>query len=222
MKYYPIFLRVAGRPCLVVGGGTVAEHKVDALLRAGARVTVISPELTSKLASRAADGSITYHRRRYVAGDLHGAALAYAATDDAALHRQMADDAAAAGVLLNVVDHPGLCDFIAPAVMQRGDLLIATSTSGASPAMAKRIRRNLEQTFGPEYADALQILACLRRRLAERALSFAERQRILGALVDSSLVEYLRDGRTDEVDRLLAATVGDGVSLASLGMERTA
>src|SRR5215470_4087084 len=121
MKYYPIFMRVAGRPCVVIGGGNVAEQKVHSLLRAGARVTVISPDLAAPLAGLASAGAITHRPRDYASGDLKGFCLAYAATDDERLHEQIAREAEAAGVLLNVVDRPALCDFIVPSVMERGD-----------------------------------------------------------------------------------------------------
>ncbi|MFQ5667684.1 MAG: bifunctional precorrin-2 dehydrogenase/sirohydrochlorin ferrochelatase [Candidatus Binatia bacterium] len=218
MKYYPIFLRVAGRPCLVIGGGKVAERKAESLLKAGAVVTVISPELTPPLAAWAAAHRVTHHSRRYTTGDLRGCFVAYAATNDTALHGLIARDARAAGVLLNVADCPELCDFIAPAVLDHGDLIIATSTSGASPALAKRIRRDLEEMLGPEYGLALELLRRLRERLTQQAWPAAERQRVFAALVDSSLLEHLRRQQTGAVDQLLETTVGAGCSLASLGM----
>ena len=219
MKYYPVFLRVAGRSCLVIGGGKIAEQKVQSLLKAGGQVTVISPDLTPTLATLASTHHIVHHQRVYATGDLRGFFLAYAATDSDALHARVSREAREAGVLLNAVDQPSLCDFIVPSVMERGDLVIATSTSGTSPAMAKRIRRELQHSFGPEYDLALQLLGRLRHRLAETSLTAAERQRIFAALVDSPLLDYLRKRRAREVDRLLAATAGDGISLASLGME---
>ena len=219
MKYYPIFLRVAGRPCVVIGGGNVAEQKAESLLAADARVTVISPKVTPTLGARAAEGKLVHQPRRYVHGDLSAFFLAYAATNDAQLHQQIAREAEEAGALLNVVDRPELCQFIVPAIMQRGDLIIATSTSGASPALAKRIRQQLEQAFGPEYALALQLLGRVRERLTNQRLTPDERLRIFAALVESPLLDYVREGQTLELDRLLADTVGDGTSLAGLGLE---
>lgn len=219
MKYYPAFLRVAGRPCLVIGGGTTAEQKTNSLLKAGAVVTVISPQLTPALAALAAAQQVTHQQRCYRSGDLDGFFLAYAATNDEAVHAQIATDASAAAVLLNVVDRPDLCHFIVPSVVERSDLIIATSTSGASPALAKRIRRDLEERFGPEYAVALDLLRRLRTHLGRSARSPADRQRVFTALVDSPLLDYLRDGQAQSVDRLLATTVGAEVSLAALGME---
>lgn len=221
MNYYPVFLRVAGRPCLVIGGGSVAEQKADSLLKAGARVTVISPQLTPRLRVLAAANEIAHHKRGYAAGDVAGFFLVHAATDDDTLHAQIAAEADAAGVLLNVVDQPPLCHFIMPAIMQRGELMIATSTGGASPAMARRIRRELEAIFGPEYALALRLLRGVRERLLASACSGTERQRIFNALVDSPLLDYLRRGQDHAVDALLSSTVGGDVCLASLGIELT-
>ncbi len=221
MKYYPVFLRVAGRPCLVIGGGSVAQQKAESLLRAGAQVTVISPQLNPGLSALAAAGQIEHRQRPYASGDVHGFSLAYAATGDGALHTRIKRDAQDAGVLLNVVDQPHLCDFIVPSVVQRGDLLVAASTSGTSPALAKRIRQDLDGMLGAEYDLALQLLVRLRKRLARRRLTSPERRRIFTSLVNSPLLDYLRERQAGDIDRLLAATVGPGVSLASLGMELT-
>jgi precorrin-2 dehydrogenase/sirohydrochlorin ferrochelatase len=220
MKYYPIFLRVAQRPCLVVGGGAVATQKVATLLRAEAVVTVLSPELTAALRTLAARGRIRHQARPYEAGDVRGFVLVYAATGDEAVNRQVAAEATAAGALVNIVDRPELCSFIAPAVLERGDLIIATSTSGAAPAMARRIRQDLEAIFGEEYALALQVLGRVRQRLSQSTHTAAERRRIVTALAASPLVELLRAHKPAEVDRLLASTVGEDTSLASLGLDR--
>ena len=219
MNYYPIFLRVAGRSCLVIGGGRVAEQKVQSLLTAGARVTVVSPQLTSGLHALAAAGQITHQDRTYASGDADGFFLAYAATDDEDLHVRIAAEADAAGVLVNVVDRPQLCDFIMPSVIERGDLVIATSTGGASPAMARRIRCELEEIFGPEYALALTLLRRVRETLGASPHTGAERRRIFNALVDSPLLDYIRHGQRQDINALLAATVGNDMSLAALGIE---
>ncbi len=220
MKYYPAFLRIAGRRCLVVGGGDVAGQKVSSLLNAGARVTVISPQLSAGLDRDAAAGRIEHLPRTYRQGDIQGYLIVIAATSDAAVQRQVAAEAATApGVLVNVVDRPELCDFIVPALMERGDLVIATSTSGKSPALARRIRQELEAHFGPEYSQALELLGRLRDHLARRSLSTSERRRILSSLVDSPLLDHLQHGESGQVDRLLAETVGDEVSLSQLGVD---
>jgi len=219
MKFYPVFLRVAGRRCVVIGGGEVAERKVESLLAAGAHVVVISPGVTAGLAARAAQGVIEHLPRRYRRGDLEGVCLAYAATDDEALHAAIASDAAAAGVPLNVVDRPQWCSFIVPSILTRGDLTIAVSTSGGSPALARRVRQDLEDVLGPEYERALDVLARLRRHLQAQALPSEERQRILTRLVASDLLDHLRGPDAAAVDRLLAEHVGRDVSLATLGAD---
>jgi precorrin-2 dehydrogenase/sirohydrochlorin ferrochelatase len=218
MKYYPICLRIADRPCLVIGGGPIAEQKVRSLLDADANVTVVSPQLTAVLTDWAGAGRIVHIARGYRRGDLVGMTLVYAATDNEELHAQVAQDAHDAGVLVNVVDRPRLCDFIVPSIVARGDLLVAVSTSGASPALAKRIRRELEASFGPEYALALTVLKRLRVDLAERGVPSAERQRIFATLAASPLVEHLQHNRRHAVERLLTAAVGRDVSLAALGV----
>lgn len=219
MKYYPVFLRLEGRRCVVVGGGEVAERKVRSLLAAGAEVAVVSPALTAELAELAVRGEIEHAARAYQPGDLAGALLAYAATDDESLHEEISDEAEARGVLLNVVDRPRWCGFIVPSIMTRGDLTVAVSTAGGSPALARRLREDIEQALGPEYERALDVLARLRRHLQERPLSTAERQRILTGLVASDLLERLREPDRVGVDRLLAEYAGRDVSLASLGAE---
>jgi precorrin-2 dehydrogenase/sirohydrochlorin ferrochelatase len=219
MKYYPVFLHVAGRRCVVIGGGEVAQRKVESLVAAGARVTVVSPSLTAELRGRAERGEIEHVNRPYRTGDLSGAFLAYAATDDEALHPTIAREAEAAGTLLNVVDRPEWCTFIVPAVASRGDLTVAVSTGGGSPALARRVRQEIERGLGPEYERALDVLARLRRHLRSQPLSSAERQRILSGLVASDLLERLRASDAAGVDRLLAEHVGGQVSLASLGAE---
>jgi len=211
MRYYPMFLRVEGRPCLVVGGGEIAERKAATLLDTGARVTVISPRLTAGLAQRVAAGELVYLPRPYRSGDLSGFLLAFAATDDEAVHAQIACDAEAAGVLLNVVDRPQLCTFIVPSVLTRGDLVVAVSTGGGSPALARHVRQRIADTVGPEYERALVVLARLRERLRDAPLSAEERRQIFSGLVESELIECVREQDDAAVDRVLAR---HGVALA--------
>ena len=217
MKYYPIFLDLHAYPCLVIGGGTVAERKVQSLLQAHGRVTVISPTCTPQLRSWAVDRAITLYERLYRPGDLQGFSLVFAATTDEALHEKIAAEAREAGVLLNVVDRPALCSFIVPAVVFQGDLTLAISTGGASPALAKKVRQTLEQHFGPEYDLALQLLARVRERVVRNGLSADERQRLFTVLVDSPLLDYLRERQTDKLDALLQETVGESCTLEDLG-----
>ncbi len=146
MGFIPIFLEVSGRRCVVIGGGEVAARKVDSLLEAGAEVTVVAPSLGPAMKLLVGRGRLTHVKRAYRSGDLDGCELAYAATDDVELHRQIAAEAEALGILLNVADEPELCTFIAPAVVRQGALQIAISTGGASPAFAARLRREFDRS----------------------------------------------------------------------------
>ena len=218
MRYYPIFLDLSTHPCLVIGGGMVAERKVESLLQARGQVTVVSPTLTPKLRSWVADQVITAHERPYRSGDLKGFTLVFAATDDEELQRQIAAEAKAAGVFLNVVDRPALCSFIVPAIVSQGDLTLAISTGGASPALAKKIRHTLEQSFGPEYDLALRLLARVREQVVRTGLPAEERQRLFTALVDSPLLDYLRERQLDKLNALLQQLLGETCTLKALGL----
>jgi uroporphyrin-III C-methyltransferase/precorrin-2 dehydrogenase/sirohydrochlorin ferrochelatase len=161
---HPIFIDLTGHPVIVVGGGTVAERKIETLVESGAQVTVVSPEVTGLIARWGEAGRITLHRRAYLSGDLRGFRLAYAATPDQQVNRAVRLEARAEGVWLNAVDEPDLCDFITPAIVRRGSLTIAVSTNGRCPALSRRIREDLERQFGPEYAEAVEQLGELRDR----------------------------------------------------------
>jgi precorrin-2 dehydrogenase/sirohydrochlorin ferrochelatase len=205
MRYYPVFLNLRGANCLVVGGGAVAQRKVEMLLQAGADVTVISPQLTSGLRRLVTRRRVTHRPRLYRKGDLNNYSLIYAATDDSRVNRGVASEGKRSKVLVNVVDRPRLSNFIAPAIVKRGDLIVAISTGGASPALAKKIRLDLDQLFGKEYHEALQLLAAVRRRLAKRPLPVFQRQRIFNRIVNSPLLDHLRRGKKKAAQGLIAA-----------------
>ena len=216
MGYIPIFLDVTGRECVVVGGGEVAARKVEALLEAGARVTVVSPSLSPALKALVARRLVTHIAREYQRGDIRGCLLVYAATDDPKLHRELAAEARALGIPINVVDVPELCTFISPAVVKRGELQIAISTGGASPAFAARLRRALEDQFGAEYALTLEVLRAARRRLHAEEIDPADRMRRLKELADSALPDAIAAGDDAAIERILVSYLGNGVGLAAL------
>src|SRR5258707_1640475 len=218
MAYIPIFLDVTGRECVVVGGGVVAARKVESLVDAGAHVTVVSSQLSPLIEALVARGSVKHIARDYQPGDMRGCVLVYAATDDPKLHRELAAEARALGIPINVVDVPELCTFIAPAVVKRGDLQIAISTGGASPAFAARLRHALEDQFGIEYARTLEVLRAARLRLHAEEIDPAERMRRLKELANSALPDAIAAGDVAAIDRILATHLGAGVSLASLGL----
>lgn len=160
-QYYPVFINLHGKKCIVIGGGSIAERKILSLLKAGADVSVISPELTKRLASESKNKRIKHIKRRYQKGDLKNAFIVIAATNDRAVNRKAAKEAPH---LMNAVDMPALCNFIVPSVVKRGLLTIAISTSGASPAIAKAIRREIETLYGASFAKHLAALKKIRTK----------------------------------------------------------
>lgn len=182
MRYYPIFLDLHGRPCVVVGGGEVAERKVSALLRAAARVRVVSPQLTARLARLAAQKKISVTRRRYREGDLKRAFLVFAATDDPATQRAVREHAQAAGALVNVADDREHSAFLVPASFARGDLHVAISTSGASPALARLLRQQLQARLGREYRAHVRWLREARKKVLKSVPAQKDRARLFRKL----------------------------------------
>ena len=184
VKLFPLFVKLEGRACLVVGAGTIAEGKIGGLLDTGARICVVAPVATAQVQQWARDSKIEYRQREYQASDLDGMFLVVASTSDSQLHRQIFVEAQQRNILCNVVDVPELCDFYYPAVVQRGALQIAVSTSGESPALAQRLRKDLEAQFGTEYEAWLKFLGQAREKLqADKTLDSEERKRRLHALV---------------------------------------
>ena len=193
-RFYPMMLDLRGKRCVVVGGGEVAARKVESLVECGAKVTVIAPAIDSSLKPLVDGGAVTHFAHSYGAGDLAGAALAIASTDNEAVNRSVYADANALGIPVNVVDVPDLCTFIVPAVVEQGDLTIAISTSGKSPAMAKRIRKEMEKHFGPEYGAMLQLLGEVRQLAQAREKDLNRRMKLMTDIVNSDLLERLRGG----------------------------
>jgi precorrin-2 dehydrogenase/sirohydrochlorin ferrochelatase len=206
MTHYPIFLNLAGRRCLVVGGGPVAERKVEGLLQAGATVTVVSPRLTEKLESLANEKKLSRVAREYRAGDLAGCQLIFASTDDTAVNRAVYDEARELGVWLNTADDPAHCDFILPSVLRRGELQVAVATGGSSPALSKAVREELELYFTEDYAILSQIVSDVRRELKERGLSAGAE--IWGRALNGSLRELVQQGDIEGAKRYLREHVG--------------
>jgi precorrin-2 dehydrogenase len=202
MGYYPVLLDLAGRRCVMVGGGIIAGRRVDGLLTAGARVTVISPRLTRTLAARAAEGRIDHEAREYRDGDLDGADLAFVATDAGEVNAAVAREARARGVWINAADDPARCTFILPALVRRGDLTVAVATGGSSPALARAIREELETYLTDDYATLAAIAAEARRevRAAGRPVTADAWRRALGPEIRRLIVER---GRDDAKQRLL-------------------
>ncbi len=187
MSHHPIFLDLRDRSVVVIGGGEIAARKIEALLDARARVTVVSPRVVERIQRWVEAGRVHLERRRYERGDLRRACLAYCATGDADANRVAREEADAEGVWLNVADDPALCDFFAPAVVRRGSLSVAISTNGASPALAARLREKLEEDLGEEYAAVLGRLEAVRARCREEGRPLSEVREEIERLIDQVL-----------------------------------
>ena len=207
MRYYPAFLDVRGRQCLVVGGGQVAERKAIALFDAGADLVVVSPTLTPALAELARTGKITHQQKRFSEQDLAGVYLAIAATNDGPVNEAVARACRKRGVLVNAATSPDEGTFVVPSVVERGDLLIAISTCGDSPALARKVREDLERAYGPEYGVFLEKMANLRRRLLADVADEEVRRKVHQAVVDSDVLYLLKAGQEHEADLRIAEIV---------------
>jgi precorrin-2 dehydrogenase/sirohydrochlorin ferrochelatase len=191
---FPMFLKLGGRPCLVVGAGTVAESKIASLIEADAQVLVVAPDATPGVRSWTQAKRLEWRQRDFQPGDLDGMFIVVAATSSTELHKQIFQEATRRGVLCNIVDVPELCDFYYPAVVQRGALQIAVSTSGQSPALAQRLRVELEEQFGAEYEAWLEYLGEARDKLQSQKLDPEDRKRLLHKLASKEAFEAFRRG----------------------------
>lgn len=210
MAYYPVFLELADQPCLVIGGGPVAERKVEGLLAVGALVTVISPALTVRLEELAREGRIRHVEREYRPGDLAGHRLTFAATGDSAVNAAVSREGRERGVWVNAADDPANCDFILPSVLRRGELAVAVATAGSTPALSRVIREELEFHFTADYTMLVQVAAEVRRELRQRGLSLnGETWR--ATLVDRDLRRLLMEGRREEAKACLLERLQTGI-----------
>ncbi len=201
MRYYPIFLDIAGKPVVMIGGGDVALRKVESLLDVGARVTVVSPGLHAKLEALVAAGRVEHIARDYTAGDLEGCILAFVVTDDRSVNAEVSREGHERGVWVNAVDDIPNCDFIVPSIVRRGDLVVAVSTSAGSPAMARRMREELEAFLTEDYALMLELAAEVRRELRQREVTVDPD--IWNAALDADVKRLLGEGRRDEAKQRL-------------------
>lgn len=190
MSLFPIFLKLAARPCVVIGAGHLAESKIESLQAANARITVIAPEASERIRNLAAAGEIEFHQRPYVDGDLTGSFLVVAATNVPAVNRSVFAEATAKGVLCNAVDDPPFCDFYFPSVVRRGDLQIAISTAGASPALAQKIRKDINAQLPLDAGEWLADLGNLRREVVAAEPLNDERKWLLHQLAQREVCGY--------------------------------
>ncbi|MGE5843096.1 MAG: bifunctional precorrin-2 dehydrogenase/sirohydrochlorin ferrochelatase [Deltaproteobacteria bacterium] len=211
-RFYPILVDLQGKRALVVGGGKVAQRKIETLLEQGASVQVVARELTESLEELRSEGRIEFLGNNFSEDFLDGAFLVFAATDDASLNRRVSEAAQRKGLLVNAVDQPSDCNFIVPSVLSRGDLLVAVSTSGKSPAFARKVRVELERHFGEEYGSFLNLMGNLRKEILRLGLSQEWNKIAFEELVYSNLLDAIREKNWDLASQVIGKVLGRPVS----------
>ena len=211
-SFYPILVELQRKKALVVGGGKVAQRKIETLLECGAFVQVVARELTAELEELRSWRQIEFLGGEFSEAYLEGAFLVFAATDDALLNRRVSQAAQQRGLLVNAVDQPADCNFIVPSVLTRGDLLIAVSTSGKSPAFARKVRVELERHFGEEYGLFLSLMGNLRKEILCLGLSQEEDKRAFEELVYSDLLPAIREKNWDLASQIIQKVLGRPIS----------
>jgi len=205
---YPVNLQINNRSCVVVGGGSVAERKVLALLAAGACVTVLSPEVTQKLTELSLEKKLIHVARSYIEGDVVGFFIVICATNNSNINKLVADEAHKAGALVNVADAPELGNFNVPSQIAHGDLLITISTGGKSPALAKRLGMELAQRYGPEYGTYLDLIAQARTKMKKDIQSSKEREAFWRQTIDQEIINLLKEGKIKEAEAKINNAIG--------------
>jgi siroheme synthase-like protein len=206
--YYPVYIQMREQSCVVIGGGKIAEGKVEGLLAVEAKITVIAPDLTPRLHDLADQKQIAYLGRAYRPGDLTGAFMVICATDQAEINHQVWQEATANHQLVNVVDDTPRCNFIAPSILRQGDLTVAISTSGKAPALAVRLKERLQREIGPEYERFLELAGELREPLAHHIPDFETRKALWYELVDSEILDVLASGDEQQAREIISRVVG--------------
>jgi precorrin-2 dehydrogenase/sirohydrochlorin ferrochelatase len=213
VKYYPLFLDITDRKCVVVGGGDVAERKVGRLLDFGASVVVVGKTLTPGLETMKKEGRINHIEADYDNAFLDDAFLVIGATDRDDVNADISRDGREKGILVNIVDDPDKCDFVLPSLLKQGDLLIAISTGGKSPALAKKLREEMEQLFGTEYQTLLEVMGQLREKLVVKGRSSDENRRLFEAVVHSDILKHIRDKSWDKVKKIIYDITGKNITV---------
>ena len=207
-RLYPVMLQLEGKKCVVVGGGGVAARKIESLHEAGADVLVVSPEVSEK-ARELVDGKKARLREgAFVPEDLEGAFLVIAATDSEEVNRNVAEECSKKGILANVADRPELCGFYVPSMVRRGDLLIAISTSGKSPAVARKVRQRLQEEFGPVWETFLDMMGQAREEMIARVDGQKAREERFRELAESGMLELVKEGRLDKAREMMEGIIG--------------
>ncbi|HEY6842778.1 MAG TPA: bifunctional precorrin-2 dehydrogenase/sirohydrochlorin ferrochelatase [Thermoanaerobaculia bacterium] len=202
--YYPIFLDVEDRDVVIIGGGNVCARKAETMLRYGANVTVVSPEFTEEIESWARDGRIRIKRKAYEDSDLEGASIVIASTDSESVNERIARDCRRRKIPVNVVDVTHLCEFIVPAIIEKGSIQLAVSTGGKSPALARTLKEDLQRIIGPEYAEINDVLGELRPAAKKALPTDADRKHFFDGILARGVLEMLREGRRQQAYDVIA------------------
>ncbi len=216
MALYPVNLDINGKLCLIIGGGTVASRKVDGLLPCGAVIRLISPEVNSHIADLIRSDVLQWQQRHYRTGDLTGAALVFAATNNPETQSRIVAEARAADILVNVIDSQQACSFQVPASLRQGGLLLTVATGGGSPALAALIKRELESIYGPEYAVLVNMMDAVRGAVVRSGGSPADHKGIFEKLISTELLDCIRREQWDILRCRLQDILPDSVDVASL------
>ena len=216
MRYYPVSLDIRNRKCLVVGGGSVSNRKVMTLLECGAIVTVVSPDVAEELFELAEKKMIELKKRPYEPSDIDGMFLVIGATDNEELNRQINKDAERQNKLCNIADRPEACNFILPSIVNRGNLVIAISTSGKSPAFAKKMRQDLEKEFGEEYDEFLQLMGAIRKNALSEKHEPEAHKHLFEQLINRGLIDMVRNHDEERINSLLLEIFGEGYRFEEL------
>jgi precorrin-2 dehydrogenase/sirohydrochlorin ferrochelatase len=219
MSLFGMFIELAGRACLVVGGGAVGTRKAQSLLEAGARVTVVSREVTPELARLIDEQKVTYLGASFTPVHLAGIFVCISAVDDRAENEAVAGSCRERGVLVNVVDDPVLSDFFFPSVVRRGDLVIAVSSGGVAPSMVKRIRHDLEAQYGPQYGEALRILGRLREKLRTAGVTGDRLSAVMERAAALPLAAMISDGKAHLIARKVREVVDEGGATPTIDLD---
>jgi len=216
MPYYPLYLNLENRRCVVVGGGEVAQRKVERLVECGARVSVVARFLTPGLEVMRKRAQIEHIDDEYRCEYIEGAVLVIGATDREDVNERIFKDGHARGFLINIVDNPPLCNCIVPSLFQRGDLAVAISTGGKSPALARRIREEIEGCYGNEYAILLAIMGELRCRILSRGMPSEKNRAFFEALLDSDILGLIKREDWHGVDKAISECTGEKIDLTDI------
>jgi siroheme synthase-like protein len=219
--YYPIYIDIEDHAVLIVGGGTVCARKAETMMRYGGRVTIVSPKITEEIAAWEEEGKLTVRRKVYELADLDGASMVIASTDDRCVNARVARDCRRRQIPVNVVDVTHLCEFIVPAIIEKGSIQIAVSTGGKSPAIARTLKEDLQRFIGPEYAEVNDLLGTLRKSAKSVLATDIDRKRFFDSIIAGGILEKLREGKRREAfEDVVRACEANGVAVSDELHER--